>query len=74
MVAGLLSLSLSALQRVDLGLGAKNALTAAVFLPSASYPDSGDVAAFWEVARARVASLPGVEAVAFADGRPPRGV
>ena len=72
-VAGLLSLSLSALQRVDLGLGTRNALTAAVFLPSASYPDSGDVTAFWEVARARVASLPGVETAAFADGRPPRG-
>jgi len=73
-VAGLLALSLTALQRVDLGVGTRRVLTGSVYLPQAPYPDQGAVETFWDQVRVRVAALPGVETVAFGDGRPPAGV
>ena len=42
-----------------------------ILLPDAAYPEAGAVAAFWNELEARVAQLPGIAAVAFADGRPP---
>jgi putative ABC transport system permease protein len=72
-VAGLLFVSLNELRRVDLGFDTRNVLTGAVQLPAAQYPESASVV-FWEELKRRVETLPGVSAVAFADGRPPDGV
>jgi putative ABC transport system permease protein len=72
-VAGLLFVSLNELRRVDLGFDTRNVLTGAVQLPAAQYPASASVV-FWEELKRRVETLPGVSAVAFADGRPPDGV
>jgi putative ABC transport system permease protein len=73
-VAGLLLASLSQLGRVDLGFDSRNLVTGSLSLPAAQYPDAGRVAAFWDELRRRVEALPGVSAVAFADGLPPDGV
>jgi predicted permease len=72
-VAGLLLVSLIRLQRVDLGFDPRNVLTGAIQLPGAQY--SADAAVvFWDDLKRRVETLPGVAAVAFADGRPPDDV
>jgi putative ABC transport system permease protein len=71
-VAGLLLVSLNALQRVDLGFDTRNVLTGAIQLPAAQYPESASVV-FWDELKRRVESLPGVSGVAFADGLPPDG-
>jgi putative ABC transport system permease protein len=73
-VAGLLLASLSQLGRVDLGFDTRNLVTGSLSVPEAQYPDAGRVAAFWDELRRRVEALPGVSAVAFADGLPPDGV
>jgi putative ABC transport system permease protein len=73
-VAGLLLASLNQLGRVDLGFDSRNLVTGSLSLPEAQYPDPGRVAAFWDELRRRVEALPGVSAVAFADGLPPDGV
>lgn len=72
--SALLLASLGKLQRVDPGFDPENVLTAALLLPAERYADPADVRAFWERARREVEALPGVVGVAFADGRPPRGV
>ena len=72
--AGLLIASLSRLQRVDVGFDRQNVLTGAILLPREQYSDSGHIAAFWEQVRSRVEGLPGVQGVAFSDGRPPTDV
>ncbi|MPY90048.1 MAG: FtsX-like permease family protein [Luteitalea sp.] len=72
--AGLLVGSLAELRRVDLGFNRRNLLTAAILLPEAQYPSPTDVIAFADEATRRVEALPGVQAVAFADGRPPNEV
>jgi putative ABC transport system permease protein len=72
-VAGLLLVSLTALQRVDLGFDTRNLFTGAIQLPAAQYPESARVV-FWDELKRRVEALPGVSAVAFADGRPPDDV
>ncbi len=72
--SGLLISSLTELQRVEPGFDSDNVLTAAVLLPEARYSEPGKVRAFWVEAEARVSALPGVEALAFADGRPPAEV
>ena len=69
-VAGLLLVSLNELRRVDLGFDTRNVLTGAIQLPAAQYPESASVV-FWDELKRRVETLPGVSAVAFADGRPP---
>jgi predicted permease len=73
-VAGLLLVSLQRLQRVDLGFDARNLLGGSIYLPEALYPDPGKVAAFWDELDRRVAALPGISGVAFADGRPPEEI
>jgi len=73
-VAGLLLASLQRLQRVDLGFDPRNLLGGSIYLPEAPYPEAGKVAAFWSELERRVAELPGVSGVAFADGRPPDDV
>ncbi len=72
--SGLLLTSLVKLQRVDPGFDPDNLWTAALMLPAESYPEAADVRTFWERAKREVEALPGVDGVAFADGRPPRGV
>jgi putative ABC transport system permease protein len=73
-VAALLLASLSHLKSVDLGFDQRRVITGSVRLPSASYRDPGAVRAFWDELARRVAALPGVAGVAFADGLPPNGV
>ena len=73
-VAGLLLVSLNELRRVDVGFDTHNLLTGAMLLPAAQYREPGPVAAFWDELRRRIAALPGVTRVAFADGRPPDDV
>jgi putative ABC transport system permease protein len=72
-VAGLLLASLNQLQRVDVGFDARNVITGAIQLPTAQYPESAS-GVFWDELKRRVEALPGVSAVAFADGRPPNDV
>jgi putative ABC transport system permease protein len=73
-VAGLLLFSLNELQRVDLGFDTANLITGSIQLPAAQYQEAGAVAAFWSELQRRMAALPGVRRVAFADGRPPNDV
>ena len=72
--AALLLASLDALARVDLGFDGRRVVSGSISLPAARYPDYGQVAGFWEEAERRLAAIPGVEAVAFANGRPPSDV
>jgi putative ABC transport system permease protein len=73
-VAVLLLASLSALGRVDLGFDTRNVVGGSILLPASNYPEAGQVESFWRQLEERVATLPGVTAVAFADGRPPDDV
>ena len=73
-VAGLLGVSLGALGRVDLGFERRNVVSGIIALPEAQYREAGQVAAFWDEVRQRVERLPGVSALAFADGRPPNEI
>jgi len=72
-VAGLLLVSLNELGRVNLGFNARNVLSGSMLLPMSQYPDAR-VGAFWDEIQRRAESIPGVSAVAFADGRPPSDV
>jgi putative ABC transport system permease protein len=72
-VAGLLLASLSRLARVDLGFDSHNIVSGSLVLSAAQY--SGDRAqSFWNNLERDVRAVPGITAVAFADGRPPAGV
>jgi putative ABC transport system permease protein len=73
-VAGLLLVSLNELRHVDLGFDTRNVLTGAIQLPAAQYREEARVTVFWDELKRRVEALPGVSAVAFADGRPPDDV
>jgi putative ABC transport system permease protein len=73
-VAALLLASLNELGRVDIGFDSHNLLTSSISLPAAQYAEPGRVVAFWDELRRRIEALPGVTAVAFADGRPPNDV
>src|SRR5438874_3444113 len=73
-MAALLIVSLNQLRRVDLGFDTRNVLTGLILLPSTQYSEAGRIAAFWDDLHRRVASIPGVARVAFADGRPPNDV
>jgi len=73
-VAALLIVSLNQLRRVDLGFDTRNILTGSILLSSTQYSDAGRIATFWDELHRRVASIPGVAGVAFADGRPPNDV
>ena len=70
-VAALLLTSLERLRQVDLGFEASQLLTGSIRLPGALYSDNARVNAFWEQLQRRAEALPGVAAVAFADGLPP---
>jgi putative ABC transport system permease protein len=70
-VAGLLTVSLNELGRVDLGFDTRNLLSGTISLPAAQYAEPAGVAAFWDELQRRAEALPGVSEVAFADGVPP---
>ncbi|HEX9636971.1 MAG TPA: ADOP family duplicated permease [Acidobacteriota bacterium] len=72
--AGLLIGSLAKLEQVDPGFDPSGLLTAALALPAQHYQDSDAIAAFWSEAEERLAALPGVQALGFSDGRPPKEV
>lgn len=74
LVAALLLTSLDAMKNVDIGFDGRTVLTGSIRLPSAQYRDEARVRGTWEEIERRVASLPGVAAVAFADGLPPDDV
>ncbi len=69
--AVLVLVSLARLGQVDVGLDTARMLTAEVSLPRARYSGEADREGFWKRALERFAALPGVEAVALADSRPP---
>jgi putative ABC transport system permease protein len=73
-MASLLIASLNHLSRVDLGFDTRNLVSGAILVPRTQYPEPGRVAAFWDELQRRVEALPGVAAVAFADGRAPNDV
>jgi putative ABC transport system permease protein len=73
-VAALLLASLNELRRVDLGFERSNLLTASVQLPAAKYAEPTRIGAFYDELKRRLEALPGVSAVAYADGLPPAGV
>ncbi|HKG80763.1 MAG TPA: ABC transporter permease, partial [Pyrinomonadaceae bacterium] len=60
--AGLMIQSLLRLRRVNIGLDAKNVLTATVIVPRAKYGDGEQRATFFKQLVERVRSLPGVQA------------
>ena len=64
--------SLDRLGRVSVGMDMDRVLTASVSLSGAVYSTEADRKAFWDRALERMAALPGVEAAALADSRPPR--
>jgi putative ABC transport system permease protein len=72
-VAALLLVSLDALERVDLGFDPRGIVTGSLRLPPALYQDRGRVANYWDELSRRLAALPGVSSVAFADSLPPSG-
>ncbi|MGH9415292.1 MAG: ABC transporter permease [Terriglobales bacterium] len=61
--AGLLIRSLAKLQQVSPGFNPHHVLTFGISLPAASYPKPEQQLAFMRAARARLAALPGVEAL-----------
>jgi putative ABC transport system permease protein len=69
--AVLVMTSFDRLSQVRVGIDMDHVLTAAVSLPSSRYARDTDRQAFWERALRRVTALPGVEAAALADSRPP---
>ncbi|HSA55007.1 MAG TPA: ABC transporter permease [Gemmatimonadaceae bacterium] len=68
--ATLLVRSYRSLSGTDLGFDEAGILSARVSLPSAKYSERDRRRAFWENAYARLAALPGVEAVGSANGIP----
>ena len=72
--AGLLVVTLNALGRVNLGFDPGNILTGGIQLPATAYGEPDRAIAFWDELKRRVETLPGVTAVAYADGRPPEDV
>ncbi len=71
--AGLLVRSFSALRDVPLGVNAEQVYTFEVHLPASRYPEGTDRHAFHEQLQARVAGLPGVEAVGATSWLPLNG-
>ena len=69
--AGLLLVSLNALSHVDVGFEGPRIVTGSIRLPGAQYKDPPRIAGFWDELKRRLEAQPGIEAVAFADGRPP---
>ncbi|HMF97337.1 MAG TPA: ABC transporter permease [Vicinamibacterales bacterium] len=73
-VAGLLLASLNELGRVDLGFDTRNLVSGSIQLPATQYADAGHITSFWDELQRRLAALPGVDGVTFADSRPPTDV
>src|SRR5262245_16429861 len=73
-VAGLLLASLNELGRVDLGFDIRNLVSGSIQLPSTQYTDASHITSFWNELQSRLAAVPGVSGVAFADGRPPADI
>jgi putative ABC transport system permease protein len=71
--AGLLLKSFVTLNRVELGIVTERVINMRITLPDIGYPTKERRAAFFEDLTARVSTLPGVEAVAFANNFPLRG-
>jgi hypothetical protein len=69
--AGLLLRSFQSLQRVDPGFTAGGVLSFQVSLPSANYPDTVAVRAFYERLAGGLGALPGVKSAAGMSGLPP---
>jgi putative ABC transport system permease protein len=67
----LLTVTLSALGRVELGFDTTNMISGAIQLPVPQYQQPERATAFWDELRRRVAAIPGVAGVTLADGRPP---
>jgi putative ABC transport system permease protein len=70
--AALVLASLDRLNRVPVGIDTAGVLTAAVSLSGSRYARDTDREVFWKRALQRLASVPGVEAAALADSRPPK--
>jgi predicted permease len=70
--AVLVTVSLDQLTRVDVGISTARLITAGVSLPSGRYRETADREAFWKRALEQAQALPGVEAAAISDSRPPR--
>lgn len=71
--AGLLMRSFLSLVHVDLGFDPRNMLTTSVAFAPGDYATRADRQRFHEQALLRIASLPGVEAVAMSSALPPFG-
>ena len=71
--AGLMLKSLVLLNGVQLGFQPERVLTANVNLPQTRYPTGDDRFRFFDALAARLANVPGVESVAFANRFPLRG-
>jgi predicted permease len=71
--AGLMVKSLVRLNGVSLGFDPENVIAMRMTLPEARYPNGDARLRFFESLEARVAPLPGVESVAFANNLPLRG-
>ena len=69
--AGLLLKSFWTLQQVDPGFEAGGALSFQISLPSANYPESAGVGAFYDQLLGELEALPGVESAAAMNNRPP---
>ena len=74
-VAAVLVLTtLERLRDVPIGVDTSRILTASIALPQGAYPDAAAMREFWSRALERLAVIPGLDAVSFADGRPPSEV
>lgn len=71
--AGLLLKSFMTVNNVQLGIATERVIHMRIALPEMSYPTPERRAAFYEELERRTASLPGVQAVAFANNFPLRG-
>ncbi|HQR33499.1 MAG TPA: ABC transporter permease [Blastocatellia bacterium] len=71
--AGLLLRSFQRMLDVDPGFDAHNVLTIRLRLPDAKYKEAAQTVGFLQQAEARVAALPGVQAVSFSNGVPLAG-
>ena len=72
--AALVLETLERLRDVPVGVDSAQVLTASIALPQGSYPDATAMGAFWNRTLERLAVIPGVDAVSFADSRPPSEV
>jgi predicted permease len=70
----LLFRSLAKLQQIETGIQTENVITTTVSLPARSYPTTGNAAAFYEAASARLRAIPGVQQVALSSHLPLRWI